>query len=579
MHDLQLVGLTTDRRGLIFRPRAGARSDVSFVVPITAELVGLVAELAEGLEVAEPEALEDAPLDPAEEVAAAEAAAKPRSQLSVRDIQARLRAGEPVSRVASEAGVDEDWIERFAPPIRAEQRRIVDRALEHHLQRSRSAPSAVPLRRAVGMSLADKGIAYTVAAFDAAWSAHLLGHDRWVVEFTYRHRGRDRTATWTYDADADTLTTADRTAAQLGYVAPGRADDEDGEAIDGIIGDPEATNQIGTAAPAPRSRATAARRAPSTTTRPARSSSARKAAPPAKKAAAKRSAAEKRATSKKAAAKKAAAARKTAAAKKAAAKKAAAKKAAAKKSAAVKVAAKKSAAAKKAAARKVPAAQKASAKKVAARRAAARKKAPAVEEATAKQVAGRKAPAPKPVAEEASPERAGAAAVRPTPETPAPRVRPTAVTPPSPAPEARQGEVVARTPRSQHARLPDEAPRPAGRPDLPDRAVAGRPGEVPVADIPLAARPPATNGRPADGAPRPDGDPASARRARAAERSTPTVHFRSGSASPVRAARDQRASDTSRRVDPEAQPDRPGSGSSNGSARPATRRRRQLRGR
>ena len=43
MHDLQLVGFTTDRRGLIFRTRGGSRPEASFVVPITEELVAHLA--------------------------------------------------------------------------------------------------------------------------------------------------------------------------------------------------------------------------------------------------------------------------------------------------------------------------------------------------------------------------------------------------------------------------------------------------------------------------------------------------------------------------------------------------------
>ena len=432
MHDLQLVGFTTDRRGLIFRPRAGARSDASFVVPVTADLVALVAEIAEEQAV---EPVEVGPLaHPAEDAAAVEAAARPRSQMSVRDIQARLRAGEPVAQVAAEAGVDDDWIERFAPPIRAEQRRIVDRVLEQHLQRSRSAPSAFPLRRAVGMALAEKGIAYTVAAFEAAWSAHLLGHDRWAVEFTYRHRGRDRTVTWTYDAAADELTTSDRTAAQLGYVAPGKASSsgtDDGEAIDGIVGDPDATTQVGTANAGrrPRSRPAAAPSTAGGTAAPAKRSSrpaeatatratsksaastgprsgavAKKAAP--HQAVAKR-AATKQQAAKQAAAKRAAAEK--APAQKAAAKKAAAKKAAAKKVAVEKAAAKKAAVRKAAAAKKAKAAERAAARKVAAREAAAARKAAVAEKTAASRAAtAAKAAAKKQAAKVAAGKRAAA---------------------------------------------------------------------------------------------------------------------------------------------------------------------------
>jgi len=248
MHDLQLVGFTTDRRGLIFRTATGAPGD-SFVVPLTPELVAVVGELA--AEAPELPDVEAAPPAGTAEPAPAEDAARPRSLLSVRDIQARLRAGEPVAQVAREAGVDDEWIERFAPPVRAEQQRIVERALDAHLQRARGAPSALPLRRAVGLAMAERGVAFTVAAFEAAWTARLLGHDRWAVDFAYRHRG-PRTARWIYDAAAGELTSADRTAAQLGYVPEGarRAADA-AEEVDGLVGDPHAAAPITTEAEAP----------------------------------------------------------------------------------------------------------------------------------------------------------------------------------------------------------------------------------------------------------------------------------------------------------------------------------------
>jgi hypothetical protein len=577
MHDLQLVGFTTDRRGLIFRPRAGARSDTSFIVPITDELVEVVVQLAEehAEEHAEAEVVVDAPgVDPVEEPAPAEAAAKPRSQMSVRDIQARLRAGEPVVQVAAEAGVDEDWIERFAPPIRAEQRRIVERAFEHHLRRSRAAPSAVPLRRAVGMSLADKGIAYTVSAFEAAWSAHLLGHGRWAVEFTYRHRGRDRTVTWTYDADADTLTTSDRAAAQLGYVAPGAADDDAGEAIDGIVGDPDASTQVGTA---PVEKAAAKRPAAKRSggvkkSAAARKKSTQKKAGPKKKAAAKKRTGPK----KKAAAKKRTGPKKKAAAKKKAGPK---KKAAAKKKAVAKKKAgpkKKAAAKKKAVAKKRPVAKKKPTKRPAAKPAAS--KGTTVDRSAAKESRTKKAAANDPGVTKA-----------PAKSPPSTATAPEAAARPE-GPDERSPDIPAAPPR-----LPNEAPRPAASEPRatpppaasPTRIVAGRPGDVPLADVPLArpasAPAPSSNGRPADDGARggfADVDAASARRTRAAERSAHTVQFRSGSAAPVRPAREALAD----RPGPSAEPtpDRrphPEPSASNGAARPATRRRRQLRAR
>ncbi len=321
MQDLQLVGFTTDRRGLIFRAPGSARAE-SFVVPLTHELVGLIAELAD-------ETTTERADDPSAAVGTVREddppTSRPASQLSVRDIQARLRAGEEPARIAAEAAVEEDWIERFAPPVRAEQRRIIDRALAAHLHRSRSGASAVPLRRAVGMAMADKGIAFTVAAFEASWSSRLLGHDRWLVEFTYRHRGRARTVAWDFDAESGELTTSDRAASQLGYVAPDEGRDDDaGAAVDGVVGardatpirppsDASATSQKGTTSSAAtteqptKRKAATKKRVAKKKPAPKKKAPTRKKPAPKKKAATKKAAAEKAATKKKAPATKASA--------------------------------------------------------------------------------------------------------------------------------------------------------------------------------------------------------------------------------------------------------------------------------
>jgi chemotaxis protein histidine kinase CheA len=563
MHDLQLVGFTTDRRGLILRSVDGARRE-NFVVPVTAELVAAITELAEAEVEPDEEAVVAQPVEPVEP--------RPTSQLSVRDIQARLRAGEPTRRVAAEAGVDEEWIERFAPPVRAEQRRIVEQALECHLQRSRSGPSAVPLRRAVGMAMADKGIAFTVAAFDAGWSSHLLGHDRWAVEFTYRHRGKDRTAGWVFDAATGELTTADRTASQLGYVAGDAGPDDDaGTEVDGIIGDPDAKTQIGTATDP----ATAQARKKAT----ARRQPARTRGPAAKKTSS--------TSEKKSASKKKAASKKKVAPKKAAPKKAAPKK---KKAASKRAAPAKTSPAKKSAAKKTSSTKKSVTKKSVTKKSSPAKKAGTAKTSVPKKVATKKvAPTKKLATKKAAP--VAKAPVARTPAAPAPTApvsEPVAPPPAPPATRAPEGPPPG-SPPVEAARVPS----PAGTDGPPPRpAVAARPGAVRLDEVPLA---PAGNGRtrprpdaPAPGRPpeleripdapgiaTPPVDRTGQRRARAAQRNAPTVQFRSGSAAPVRAPGEDPPRPASRPA-----PEAPGGSApvdADGAARPRSRRRRQLR--
>lgn len=385
MHELQLVGFTTDRRGLILQ--AAGTSSQRFVLPITGQLREVVA---------------GAP-DAAAAPAPAEVPARPRSQLAVRDIQARLRAGEPVAEVAAAAGTDEGWIERFAPPVRAEQRQVVERALDAHLRRTRGAPSAVPLRHAVAIALAERGIAFTAAAFAAAWSAHLLGPDRWAVELTYRNRG-SRTVRWVFDTATGELTPGDRAASQLGYVAdppPGAG----GPVVDGIVGDPQATPIAVEPTPAPAPAEVKAEPPPPTSTDTLGPPASGKAAAP-EKAAATKTLSRKAATAGKVASSKGAVAKEAAAGTAAPKKKAAApkKKAAAKKAAAKKVAPK------QVAAEKVAAEKAAPTREVAAPEASVPPEAPARPEPPAPATNGhRSRPEPPPIPGPDAGERAPAA--------------------------------------------------------------------------------------------------------------------------------------------------------------------------
>ncbi len=161
-----------------------------------------------------------------------------------------------------------------------------------------------------------------------------------------------------------------------------------------------------------------AKKASSTTKKPAAKKPAARKTAAAKKPAAKKTAAAKKPAAKKTAAAKKPAARKTAAAKKPAAKKPAARKtAAAKKPAARKTAAAKKPAAKKPAARKTAAAKKPAARKTAAAKKPAAKKTAAAKKPAAKKPAARKTaeakPAPKPAAKPKVPFKVGDKVVYP----------------------------------------------------------------------------------------------------------------------------------------------------------------------
>lgn len=337
MQQLHLVGFTTDLEGLIFSARRGSKSG-SFVVGLDEDLLAMVEEALRlrGEELDEDgEADDDDGHHPASGLPRRRAP-KPESGLSPREIQARLRGGRTIAEVAREAGVDEEWVTRFADPILAEQAQVVGRARSMVFTKPRLGESAQDLLTSVLWNLADRGMSLTEAEFEGGWSAYHARESTWVVRFTYVSRRRSQVAEWEVDLGEDELHARNRLASDLGYVEPGRR----------------------------RRRVTfAPEEEPVEVGAPSRSVTKRPSARPAAK---------KKATSAKAAGKKAIGKKATAAKKSAAGKRAAGKRSAP---------AKKSAAGKKATGKKAPAGKKVAAKRTVAQKAAAGKRA-AVKRAT-----------------------------------------------------------------------------------------------------------------------------------------------------------------------------------------------------
>jgi hypothetical protein len=402
---LHLVGFSAELDGLIFS--LGKGSD-EFVVDLNGDLLQTIAEAERRRD---RRSSVDATIRARQQARSGHA-----SELSPRELQDRLRAGWSIEDVAREAGTDVEWVSRFAAPVRAEQSRIVDRAVGLTFDKARLGPSALPLGRSVVRNLGERGVRLAEEEVGSAWGAFQLEEGLWVVRFSYTSRGRAQEAEWLFDVDAGELRARNRLASQLGHVPKHRARNPSatvtspparrgskrrgGRATPPAPGDQADTSGTPGEAAAPADGQVGGRRRPAT-----------------KKAGAKRSAPRKKATAKKATAKKATA--KKATAKKATAKKATAKKATAKKATAKKATAKK-ATATRVPSKKVPSTGKARAtrapgKKAAATRAAAKKapaarpaakKAPAASKASAKRAAPKEAP-PAPV-EPPAPDDAGA---------------------------------------------------------------------------------------------------------------------------------------------------------------------------
>ncbi len=392
MQQLHLVGFTTEHDSLIFSARKGAKSG-GFLVALDDALLDTIDEagrLRNGEEPGSPSNRR-------------KSAPRPESALSPRDIQMRLRAGRSIANVASEAGVAEEWVMRFAVPILAEQALVIAKAQAMTFAKARLGDSGRILGESVWWNVADKGVLMAEDAFDQCWTAQHLRDSGWVVRFDFVNRKKRQRAEWEVDTREGTLVARNRLGSELGYIEPGRR------------GRPPAPlpppAKPAAKAPAPASRSAAASSSMGKGTLAKR--------PAAKKSAAKKSAA-KKSVAKKAAAKKSAAKKSTA--RKATAKRAPAKRAAkrtAVRRAPVKRAAVKRAPAKRAATKRSPtkrtAARRPTAKRPAAKRPAAKRPAakkavsrrPAPKRAATKRSAAKRAPRSRPLTASPQDERFG----------------------------------------------------------------------------------------------------------------------------------------------------------------------------
>ena len=208
MQQLHLVGFTTDRRGLIFSVRRGAKSG-SYLVEVGEEVLA---------------AIEEARARLAEEAAEAEAATvvpdraeRPQSNLAVREMQARLRRGQSVDQVAAKAGVDASWVARFAPPVMTEMAEVIRSVRARRYVKQRVGTSGATLGESVYRNLVDRGVSTPRDELDRGWSARQLADGQWEVRFRYVSRGRPVAVAWTFDDVTGKVTARDRLAGQLAF--------------------------------------------------------------------------------------------------------------------------------------------------------------------------------------------------------------------------------------------------------------------------------------------------------------------------------------------------------------------------
>ena len=276
MRELHVVAVSEDGRHVLLAGRRGATT-ATFRVPLDDRLAAAVRG--------------DLPR-PGDEPEGPE--------LTPKEIQARLRAGESAESIARSANVPITRVERFAGPVQGEMARMIDAARSSYLVRGRLGRSAVPLGTAFDLALSQTP---SLRPDSDVWEAQREEDGSWLVSFSWFARARSRTAAWRYNPAQRTVTAVDSHSAALGYLDPDA---------------PARAPRRRTATPAPAVKKpvkkplkkAAAKKAPTKTAAkkaaPKKSAAKKATAPPAKKATAKKVAPAKKAPAKKAPARKAA---------------------------------------------------------------------------------------------------------------------------------------------------------------------------------------------------------------------------------------------------------------------------------
>jgi hypothetical protein len=188
MADLRLVGLTDDGSQLILERDGGASDHLTVDDRLRSLVKPATAPGRNG---------KQASLDL-------------ESQLSPREIQARIRSGQTPDEVADEAGISVERVERFAGPILHEREYIAQEAAKVSV--GRDGHGAVML---LGEMVSKRLEQRAVPRDGLEWDAWRRDDGAWEVRLDYLAGGRQRSANWVYDPARRTVTADDDEARWL----------------------------------------------------------------------------------------------------------------------------------------------------------------------------------------------------------------------------------------------------------------------------------------------------------------------------------------------------------------------------
>lgn len=121
-------------------------------------------------------------------------------KFSIKEIQARLRAGESFVDVARISGLAIEKIERYASPILQERAWIIELA-----EKSSPKGSSLPLREQIVHRLAPRGVNMN----QISWNTWRMENGTWHLVLSYPSNEGVREATWIFDSNKRTLTSQD----------------------------------------------------------------------------------------------------------------------------------------------------------------------------------------------------------------------------------------------------------------------------------------------------------------------------------------------------------------------------------
>jgi hypothetical protein len=233
MTDLRLVAVTPERSHLVLEDAESRQ----FRVPIDQRLVAAL-RTHPSFKSSGP------PTTPPPKPAQLEIALE--SQLTPREIQARIRAGGGIDEVATAAGISSERIERYATPVLAERKHVIEQARLAPARRA-SGGTAPRLGELVDARLAEQ----KVADDSVHWDAWKGDDERWTVHLGYLSGARERVAEWTFDTRGRVLSAANEEARWLVDESPGERGEDAPARMRRLSSVPQAADVVGEAPQAP----------------------------------------------------------------------------------------------------------------------------------------------------------------------------------------------------------------------------------------------------------------------------------------------------------------------------------------